>query len=82
MLKYFPIYEEAVSHIRVCSCSILNFLIYVQGKFYFIFYQRVSISQEKSHLTILFYNYSVVQDENVTYIHEKYACNIIDLFNG
>ncbi len=24
--KYFPIYEEAVSHIWLCNCSILNFL--------------------------------------------------------
>jgi hypothetical protein len=28
MCKYFPIYEEAVNHIWLCSCSILNFLIY------------------------------------------------------
>ncbi len=28
MRKYFPIYEEAVSHIWLCNCSILNFLIY------------------------------------------------------
>jgi hypothetical protein len=27
MRKYFPMYEEAVSHIRLCNCSILNFLI-------------------------------------------------------
>jgi hypothetical protein len=25
--KYFPIYEEAVSHIRLSNCTILNFLI-------------------------------------------------------
>jgi hypothetical protein len=25
--KYFPINEEAVSHIWLCKCSILNFLI-------------------------------------------------------
>ncbi len=28
MRKYFSIYEEAVSHIWICNCSILNFLIY------------------------------------------------------
>ncbi len=27
MRKYFPIYEEAVSHIWLCNCSTLNFLI-------------------------------------------------------
>ncbi len=35
MGKYFPMYEEAVSHIWICNCSILNFLIYED----FIFYQ-------------------------------------------
>ncbi len=28
MCKYFPIHEEAVSHIWLCNCSILNFLTY------------------------------------------------------
>jgi hypothetical protein len=28
MRKYFPLYEEAVSHIWLCNCSILNFAIY------------------------------------------------------
>jgi hypothetical protein len=28
MRKYFPINEEAVRHIWICNCSILNFLIY------------------------------------------------------
>ncbi len=28
MRKYFPIFEEAVSHIWLCNCSTLNFLIY------------------------------------------------------
>ncbi len=28
MRKYFPVYEEAVFHIWLCNCSILNFLIY------------------------------------------------------
>ncbi len=39
MRKYFPIYEEAVSHIRLCNCSILNFLIYEDMRkilFYFL----------------------------------------------
>ncbi len=34
MRKYFPIYEEAVSHI--CNCSILNFL-YLWEKIDFLF---------------------------------------------
>ncbi len=28
MCKYLTIYEEAVSHIWLCNCSILNFLMY------------------------------------------------------
>ncbi len=28
MRKYFPIDEEAVSHIWLCNCSTLNFLIF------------------------------------------------------
>jgi hypothetical protein len=35
MRKYFPIYEEAVSHIWLCSCSILNFLIYEENLIFF-----------------------------------------------
>ncbi len=30
MRKYFTIYEEAVSHIWLCNCSILNFLLFYQ----------------------------------------------------
>ncbi len=35
MRKYFPIYEEAVSHIWLCNCSILNFLIYEENFIFF-----------------------------------------------
>ncbi len=31
MRKYFPIYEEADSHVWLCNCSILNFLIYEEN---------------------------------------------------
>jgi hypothetical protein len=37
MRKYFPVYEEAVNHILVCNCSILNFLIYDMRKILFSF---------------------------------------------
>jgi hypothetical protein len=33
--KYFPIYDEAVSNIWLCNCSILNFLIYEENLFFF-----------------------------------------------
>ncbi len=36
MHKYFPIFDEAVSHIWICNCSILNFLIY-EEHFDFLF---------------------------------------------
>ncbi len=35
MGNYFPIYEEAVSHIGLCNCSILNFLIYEESLIFF-----------------------------------------------
>ncbi len=35
MRKYFPIYEEAVSHIWLCNCSLLNFLIYEENLIFF-----------------------------------------------
>jgi hypothetical protein len=45
MRKYFPIYEEAVRHIRLCNCSILNFLIYEENLIFFF------ISVQTSWLT-------------------------------
>jgi hypothetical protein len=35
MRKYFPIYDEAVSHIGLCNCSTLNFLIYEENFIFF-----------------------------------------------
>ncbi len=35
MRQYFPIYEEAVSHIWFCNCSIVNFLIYEENLIFF-----------------------------------------------
>jgi hypothetical protein len=35
MRKYFPIYEEAVSHISLCNCFTLNFLIYEENLIFF-----------------------------------------------
>jgi hypothetical protein len=35
MRKYLNIYEEAVSHIGLCNCSILNFLTYEENLIYF-----------------------------------------------
>ncbi len=42
MRKYFPIYEEAVSHIYLCNCFTLIFLIYEENLFFFFI--RVSSS--------------------------------------
>jgi hypothetical protein len=38
MRKYLVIYEDAVSHIWLCNCSRLNFLIYEEN-FLLFFYQ-------------------------------------------
>ncbi len=35
MHKYFPIYEEAVRHLWLCNCSILNFLLYEENLLFF-----------------------------------------------
>jgi hypothetical protein len=35
MHKYFPIYEEAVSHIWLCNCSILSLIIYEENMIFF-----------------------------------------------
>jgi hypothetical protein len=38
MCKYFPIYEEAVSHIWLCNCSILNCPIYTYKENFILFF--------------------------------------------
>jgi hypothetical protein len=43
MRKYLTIYEEAVSHKRLCHCSILNFLI-CEENFLFFFISVVEMS--------------------------------------
>ncbi len=45
MRKYIVIYEEAVSHIWLCNCSLLDFW----GQFCFLFYQCTNLS---THLPI------------------------------
>jgi hypothetical protein len=37
MFKYFPIYEEAISHIYLCNCIIPNFFIYEENLIFFFF---------------------------------------------
>jgi hypothetical protein len=57
--KYFPIYEEAVSHIWRCNCSTLNFLIY--GKFYFLFYQcRSLVLTSIEYFVLIIYDIKLV----------------------
>ncbi len=50
--KYFPMYEEAVSHIWLCNCSTLNFLTYCtcmyEENLIFLF-----ISVERLHFMLL-----------------------------
>jgi hypothetical protein len=42
MRKYLVIYEEAFSHIKLCNCSLLDFLIY-EKNFVFFF---ISVYEE------------------------------------
>ncbi len=36
MRKYLPIYEEAVSHVCLCNCFLLNFFIYEENLISFL----------------------------------------------
>ncbi len=39
MLKYLVIYEEAISHIRLCNCTSLNFLkVHKHENFFWTFF--------------------------------------------
>jgi hypothetical protein len=54
MRKYFPTYEEAVSHIWICNCSILNFLIYEENLiFFFISVDDLSDKSQTRHVLYL-----------------------------
>ncbi len=51
MRKYFPIYEQAVSHIWLCNCSILNYFIYEENViFFFISVRWKAAFSSKRHL--------------------------------
>jgi hypothetical protein len=55
MRKYLTIYEEAVSHIRLCSCSILNFHIYEENLISFfisVYNQESCLNDVKQFLSM------------------------------
>ncbi len=43
MRKYLVTYEEAISHIRLCNCSLMNFLIlvYEENSIFFLISVRL-----------------------------------------
>ncbi len=45
MHKYFSIYEEADSHVWLCNCSTLNFLIYEENVLFFF----ISVTVIRKH---------------------------------
>ncbi len=51
--KYFPIYEEAVSQIWLCNCSILNFLIYEENLIFFLISEVKKVSQKEFPFILL-----------------------------
>ncbi len=53
MSKYFPIYEEAVSHIWLCNCSTLNFLIYEENLIFFFYQYSLPIILHIVHVLFL-----------------------------
>ncbi len=46
MRKYFPIYEEAGSHIWLCNCSALNFPIYEENFLFFFISAETLIKRQ------------------------------------
>jgi hypothetical protein len=61
MRRYFPRYEEAVSHICLCNCSVLNFLIY-EGTLIFFFISVVS-----QHEPASLYNEQYMETTKMTF---------------
>jgi hypothetical protein len=47
MRKYLVTYEEAVSHIRLCNCSLMKFLIYEENCIFFLISMRLEWQQQK-----------------------------------
>jgi hypothetical protein len=45
---FHPIYEEAGSHILLCNCSILYFLIYDEENFIFFFISAAAMGTAAS----------------------------------
>ncbi len=66
--KYFPIYEEAVSHIWLCNCSILNFPIYEEN--FILFFISAIADSERSALKV---NLLHTWRENLTRRIDLYA---------
>ncbi len=50
MRKYFPLYEEAVSHLQLLHSE----LPYIWGKFDFLFYQCMSFRSQRAHRMLRF----------------------------
>ncbi len=46
MRKYFPIYEEAVCHIWLCNCSMMNISFYMMMQIWFSFLSVYVLSSE------------------------------------
>ncbi len=66
MSKYFPIYEEAVSHIWLCNYSILNFLIYEENLiFLFISVPGTEVHHKESTFFLLI----IYRPFNISFIY-------------
>ncbi len=85
MSKYLTIYEEAVSQIWLCNCSILNFLIFEENWIFF-FYQFTLLEKYSQmnngnrNFFLIFYNYFCSKFDLVfTYIKVACALPISDM---
>ncbi len=58
MRQYFPIYEEALSQIWLCNCSIMNFFLYEENLIFFFF----SVDSESKLLYSDYFKVSLLID--------------------
>ncbi len=69
--KYFPIYEEAVCHIWLCNCSILNFLINEEKLIFFF----ISVAHRRQFFASPWFSANQPMSEHAqTYVNTNWTC--------
>ncbi len=77
MRKYFPIYEEAVSHIWLCNCSTLNFPINEEKLIFFLSVCMMYIKLQRKEALYIFWTNDYTVGVNIlhTILGNLYFCN-------